>query len=121
MTLAGDVLAQDGELVAAQARHGVPRAQDALQPAGDGAQQLVARGVAEGVVDGLEAIEVEEEDRDAARVAAEARHRLPEAVEEELAVRQPGQIVVEGLVRESGLDALALDGERHGAAQTALV
>ena len=70
VALAGDLLAEHGELVAAEAGRGVAAAQDAVQPVGDGAQQLVADGVAALVVDRLEAVEVEEEHRDARLVAA---------------------------------------------------
>ena len=49
------------ELVAAQAREQVAAAQPVLQPPGDGEEQLVAGRVAVRVVDGLEAVEVEEQ------------------------------------------------------------
>ena len=55
------VLQQHRELVAAQARGGVGAAQRLGDAPRDGDQQLVARAVAERVVDGLEAIEVEED------------------------------------------------------------
>ena len=58
-----DVLEQHGELVAAEPRDGVAGAQAGLEPPRDRHQQLVARGVAEAVVDDLEAVEVEEERR----------------------------------------------------------
>ena len=54
---------QDGELVTAEAGGGVGRAQAAAEPVGDRAQQHVAGLVAEGVVDRLEAVEVDVEDR----------------------------------------------------------
>ena len=55
------VLEQHGELVAAETRRGVRRARAVGQAGGRGAQQLVAGGVADAVVDGLEAVEVDEE------------------------------------------------------------
>ena len=121
VALAGDVLAQDGELVAAEPRGGVARPQHAGQARGHRAQQLVAGGVAHGVVDRLEAVEVEEEDGERRRVAAEARERLAEAVDEQGAVGQAGEVVVHRLVREPCLEALALDGQRDRVAQGALV
>ena len=71
----GDVLDQDGELVSAEARGRVGRAHGLEQASGDLPQHLVARGVAEAVVDRLEVVEVEEDDRDA-RVLARRRERV---------------------------------------------
>jgi hypothetical protein len=48
------------ELVAAQAGHGVALAHAAAQALGGHAQQGVAQRVAQGVVDGLEAVQVDE-------------------------------------------------------------
>jgi hypothetical protein len=98
-----DVLAQDGELVASDARSGVLRAQDGRDAPGDRHEQLVAGGVAEPVVDVLEAVEVAEQDRDAVAVAADARRRLPEAILEQRAVREAGELVVQRLMRERAL------------------
>jgi len=50
-----------GELVAAQARHGVPGAHHGGQAAADGHEQVVADLIAERVVDLLEAVEIDEE------------------------------------------------------------
>ena len=72
----------------------------------------------EAVVDDLEAVEVEEQHARRPRAPAEAEERLAEAVEEQRAVRQPGQRVVEGLVLESVLRRGPLDrdgGERGDA------
>ena len=52
--------------------------------------------VAEGVVDLLEAVEVHEQDADAAPGARAAAQGVVDAVEEERAVRQAGEVVVEG-------------------------
>src|SRR5215204_4477615 len=59
---ASDRLAEDGEPVAAEARHRVVRPERALDARGDLAEHLVAGRVAEAVVDPLEAVEVEEVD-----------------------------------------------------------
>ena len=53
----------DRELVAAETRHHVVVTQAAAQPLGDHADQLVADRVAERVVDVLEVIEIDIEDR----------------------------------------------------------
>ena len=68
--LVDDVLAQDRELVAAEARDRLVPAQRVAQALGDGDDQLVAGGVAEAVVDDLEAVEVEEQHGDVAAAAA---------------------------------------------------
>ena len=67
---------QDGELVAAQPGDGVAVAQHRPQPRADLAEQLVAVGVPEGVVDLLEAVEVDEQQRDLA-VGAGRRRPAP--------------------------------------------
>ena len=46
--LVADILGEHGELVAAEARDGVARAQRLLEPGGDGREQLVAGRVARG-------------------------------------------------------------------------
>ena len=67
-TSSGDaeVVDEHGELVAAEPRQGVARPQVRLEARGDGDQELVADQVAQAVVDQLEAVEVDEEDRVAA-------------------------------------------------------
>jgi hypothetical protein len=50
---------QDGELVAAEARGGVGRAQTGADPACEAAQEPVSDRLAERVVDRLEAVEVD--------------------------------------------------------------
>ena len=77
------VLQQHGELVAAEARRGVGVARARDEALGDRAQQLVARRVADAVVDGLEAVEVDEQHREVAAAAGAALERVLEAVEEE--------------------------------------
>ena len=64
---------EDRELVAAQARDGVVLAEQAREALAHLAQHLVAVVVAEGVVDLLEAVEVEQHDRDAGLGAARRR------------------------------------------------
>ena len=89
---------QDGELVAAEARDGVAVAQDRLQPRGDLAEQLVAVGVAEGVVDLLEAVQVDEQQGDLAVGPAAAARPCVEPVAQQHPVGQAGERVVRGLV-----------------------
>ena len=68
--------------------------QHRAQTRGDRAQQLVAEAVAEGVVDVLEAIEVEEHHRQRRLLPLRVRQRDREPVAEEVAVRQRRQRVV---------------------------
>jgi hypothetical protein len=66
---------QQQELVARRARQQVGGAHRLLQPDGEAAEQLVARGEAERVVDELEAVEPEVEQRHAGTGAAGAGER----------------------------------------------
>ena len=100
-----DVAQQDRELVAAEPRHrggrivavgaghDVGTAQRCRQAAGEGLQQQVAGGVAEAVVDQLEAIDVEIEDRGAASGAPRLGERPAEQLAELDAVGQIGDAV----------------------------
>ena len=88
---------QDRELVAAEAGQRVALTQARLEPARRRDQQLVADQVAEAVVDDLEAIEIEIEDRE--RVADAPQPELleaaAEALDEHRAVVQAGQRIEE--------------------------
>jgi hypothetical protein len=92
---------QQQELVAADARHGVALARGLAQPVRGGAQDLVAGRVAEGIVDRLEAVEVDEEHRDALFHLQlvgplHAQQRVAQPVFEQHAVGQAGQCIGEG-------------------------
>ena len=118
--LAVGVAQHDGELVAAEAGDDVGLAHALAQRAADGADDLVAGLVAARVVDVLEAVEVEQEQRAAAAVAGGVADELGQLLVEAAAVEQVGQRVVVGQVLELGLEALALrdvadDRGQHGA------
>ena len=81
------VLGDDDELVAAEPGDGVSVADDAAQPVGDLREHLVAGGVPEAVVDGLELVEVDEQQPDRAGGAGLAGQRLPDALHEPGPVR----------------------------------
>ena len=98
----GVALEQDPELVAAETRRDVARANACADTLGSGDEQIVAGAVAEPVVDRLEVVEVEEEHRRV--VGRPACERLADAFGEEPAVRQAGERVVVGLVAELLLD-----------------
>ena len=114
LALGRQVLEQERELVPAEPSDGVHRTQQRAEPLSERGQQPVADGVAAGVVDLLEVVEVEEHDPQLGPGAPGALERDPEPIEEQGTVGQAGELVVEGLVREVRLRALALDrvGER---------
>ena len=82
-------LQHDRELVAAQPGERVLVAQQLAQPRADLPQHLVARVVAERVVELLEAVEVDEQQRELPAVL----DRGSQAVHEVAAVAQPGEVV----------------------------
>jgi len=88
---------QDGELVAAEPRDGRVGGGAAAQAAGGGDQGDVPGGVAEAVVDRLEAVEVDEEDGGVARSGGEG---VGQVAQEVGTVGEAGQGVVLGLVAE---------------------
>ena len=103
-----DVLEQDGELVAAEARGDVGAADAVVEPACELDEHLVARGVAERVVDVLKSSRSRKITAGVRVVAPGARDRLADLLGEHRAVGQAGDGVVERLVRELGLELLAL-------------
>ena len=110
--LRGHAFQQQGELVTAQARSGVPRADTLLQPARCGDDDLVAARMAEAVVHRLEVVQVDEEHRDLAGLASQPGQRMSDPVVEELPVGQSRQWIVEGLMLQPLLEAL-LSGDVH--------
>src|SRR5207342_1175512 len=95
-----DLVEQDRELVSAEARNRVGRAHEVLEPSSDLLEDLVAGRMAEAVVDGLEVVEVDEDDADRRATAARPLDRMLDTVGEESAVRELGHGIVECLVRE---------------------
>jgi hypothetical protein len=89
----GEVGEQHREFVAALAPDQVRGAQRRQQPRRAVAQQLVAGDVAERVVDVLEAVEVDEQQRHLAAVAPRALDRGADALAHQGAVRQVGEQV----------------------------
>ena len=100
----GGVAQYQRELVAAGARAEDGRGLEAAQPLGHVAQQRVALGVAEGVVDFLEAVQVQEQHCQQRALAAQAggglRDGAGQRVHELAAVGQAGQVIVRGLVAQ---------------------
>ena len=96
------------ELVAPEARYRVLLAAALPETPRHLAQKRVPGIVAEGVVDGLERIEVEQHQRHGLVAAPAAADRMSEAVLEPPSVRQAGQSIMVGEVAHALLGALAL-------------
>ena len=112
----GQVLHEDGELVAPDAGHEVGAARPGAQALGHRLQHRVAGGVAEPVVHRLEAVEVDEDEGAARALPPRARERALQGVEEERAVGEAGEAVVAGEALEVGLGPLPLEEEGEEAA-----
>ncbi len=97
----GEVRQDDGEFVAAHPAKRVIFAQTGFEPLADGAEEAVAGVVAEGVIDELEAVEVDEHEADIAMLAARDGNRLVKTVFEKGAVGQSGERIMAGLVGEA--------------------
>ncbi len=91
----GHVAGQDGEFVSAQARHQIAVADSPQQARADVDQHLVADRVAVDVVDLLEAVEVEQQDRMGLGRGGNLAERGFQAVVELPSVRQAGQRIMQ--------------------------
>lgn len=98
---------QRGELVPAEAGGGVPGADGVGEPLRGLDEEFVARLMTDGVVDGLEAVEVDEEHGGAGVARAPSAERLAHPGGEEGAVGQVGERVVLRVVLQLGLEAHA--------------
>ena len=107
------VLDQRHELVAAHARRAAGGAEAGFEAPRDLDQQLVADFVAARIVDQLEVVEIDEQQRSVAAVAGAAGERLLEAVVEQATIWQAGQPVVEGEVDDLLFSAFALGDVGH--------
>ena len=103
------------ELIAGQPRQRVLRLEQAAEPARDGEQDRIADRDADRIVDLLEAVEIDHDDRrpDLRIGAGEGEGRL-HAVDEQFAVRQAGEIVVHRVEQQPLLGVLEVGhvGER---------
>ena len=101
ITRGDDVVADDDELVAAEPGDGVARSDRPTDPFRGNRQQIIAGAMTEGIVDHLELVDVQEHHAELrAAPTARAGQALPEPIVEQDPVRQPGEGVVERLVRE---------------------
>jgi hypothetical protein len=87
-------LLEHDEFVAAEPRHEILGPQHLAQPAGNRTQQLVATGMAQRVVDLLELVEVDEQQRRELLRTLLNRQQAPDLVAEIDAVGKRGQFVV---------------------------
>ena len=99
-------LDEDGELVTTDPGDGVPEADARAQSLADRGEQAVPGVVAEAVVDRLEVVQVDEEDRH--RLIPPLLERVVEPITEERPVGQERERVVEGLELELHLPLLQL-------------
>ena len=117
-------LEEQGEFVAAHARHGVVLGHTTEQARGHFLEHPVAGRVAEGVVDRLEAVQVEEHQHHPRLLPFGGLQRGVQAVLEQGAVGQVGQGVVVGQAVDALLTGLALADiaeETHVTGQVAFV
>ena len=94
---------QHHEFVTAQACHGIFQANAGFQSRRDHAQHGIANGMAERVIDVLEVVEVEKQQRAAQIMALEQGDLLGQAVHQQGAVGQVGQGIMVGQVLSLGL------------------
>jgi hypothetical protein len=105
---------QDRKFVAVEAGDHLGVADGRGDPSGDGFQKLVAELVAEHVVDALEAVEIDDVQREDAIATASARDLAAEAVAQERAIGKVGQRVVMGQMQEVALGPLAVGDVERG-------
>ena len=94
---------QHREFIAAEPRHRVGGAQRVAQARRHFLQHQITGVMPERVVDLLETVEIDQQDREALVIAMRSQDRLLQSIEEQRAVREVGERVV---IREVG-DALA--------------
>ena len=103
---------EDDELVAADAGEEVGGADEALELAGDVDEDGVAAGVAEGIVDALEVVDVDHADGELALVAAGAVDGGGEFFGEQNAIGEAGEVVEAGGAGDGVAEAF-----EHGAGE----
>ncbi len=108
LAAAGHAVQQHHEFVAAEAADDIGVADRLAQALRHELEQRVAGLVAERVVDGLEAVEVDEQHRDRLAGAGRLQHRLAQPLLRDAAVRQAGQQVVVGEVADLLFRGLAV-------------
>ena len=97
------ILDQRQELIAADTRDRVLFAQRLLHACRAGAQHVVASFMAEGIIDVLETIQIEKQDRNLVVLAFGMRQRLVQMLDEQEAVWQAGQFIVMRQMEDAAL------------------
>jgi hypothetical protein len=110
-----DLRDQDHELIASDACQRVLFTDRGAQPLRALPQQLVAHRTAQAVVDGLEAVEVEEQHGAGPLLSLGARKRLRETVEQERPVGETRQGIMVGQCLDAGLGKLSFGDIQHRA------
>ena len=104
----GHPFQDDHEFVPTETGQRVARPDGTPEALSDDPQHLVAHPVAQVVVDDLEPIDVTEENGDATSRTISLEQGVVEVIEEQAAVGQPGQRVLERMARQLLLEGLAL-------------
>jgi hypothetical protein len=105
----GNAFEQHREFIAAQTRDHIACLQAGANAAADLKQQIVTDQMADRIVDDLEAIQIDEQHRELlVRIRGVTLHRLLEPLQQQGAVGQSGQRIVQRLVLQPTLDTFAL-------------
>ncbi len=99
---------QEGELVTAHARHRIVLVDAGGQARGDILEHAIARGMAQRIVDRLEAIEVEKQQHHPVTMACGLLQAVVQTVLEQGSIRQLGEAIVIGQPMDALLAGLAL-------------
>ena len=99
-----DTVDENDELVPAQSSNDVTISNRGLESPSHGNQQLVSNGVAECVVDVLEAVQIEKQESD--HVIGVVLERDGEPINDQRPIRQPGQLIVAGTMFQEFLRTL---------------
>ena len=103
-----------GKFIGAETCDGVLFAQGRPQALGHTLEQLVADGMTQRIVDGLEVVEIEKQDRNLVAAAPGMRQQFIEPLTQQDAVRQAGQAVMLRHEGEASLGTLALGDVHQG-------
>ena len=87
---------QHHELIPAESRHRIAFPHASAQAVGNHTQKLVAASMSQRVIDTLESVKVQEQQRQLVAVSACMRQLLLQTLAQKRPVRQPGEIVVVG-------------------------
>ena len=89
------LLTENYELISGDPSDRIGRPKSALEPLTHGHQQIISHLMAERIVDGLEIVEIDEEDRHNFRGSATPDDGMFDSFEQQYAIGQPGEGIVE--------------------------